>query len=142
MTNAALTTAIFSILGIILGGSLQYLFTQHLDRQRAFRDARTKAYTDYLKCVSEEAHPSQTESTDGHELSARTADAKCRVCLYGSPDVISAFADFERLGATMRTPEERDGFTRMVAAMRKDTAGVSDASGPQLKAILLAYEKS
>lgn len=98
-----MTVAIFSFVGIIIGALLQYAFTRHLDNLRARRDARTKAYTDYLRCVSEHANPDQMASSDGHELGARTADAKCRICLYGSTEVVAAFATFERLGATMNS---------------------------------------
>jgi len=79
-----MTTAIFPYFGIIIGAALQYFFTRHLDNQRHHRELRTKAYTDYLKCVCEQANlgkPRQSE--EGRELSTKTADAKCRICLYG-----------------------------------------------------------
>jgi len=97
-----MSAAIFSFFGIIIGASLQYLFTRHLVNQKHHRELRTKAYTDYLECVSEQANlGKQRQSQEGRELGAKTADAKCRICLYGSSSAIGAFAKFERLGAIM-----------------------------------------
>lgn len=127
--------------GVIAGALLQYFFTRHLDRQRAQRDARTKAYTDYLKCVCESAHPNQMESTDGHELAARTADAKCRVCLYGSSQVVEAFAQFERLGAKLDTPQASATFAAMMQAMRQDSTGTINVRSADLQTILLGVDR-
>lgn len=135
-----MTAAILPFLGVVIGAILQYLFTRHLDGQRAHRDARTKAYADYLKCVSDRANPAQDESTDEHEVNARTADAKCRICLYGSSATVAAFAKFERLGATMRTVQERNAFTDMVVFMRADSLGTSDALPSDVQAVLLGND--
>ncbi len=136
-----MTAAIFSFIGIVIGACLQYVFTRHLDNLRAHRDARTKAYTDYLRCVSEHANPDQMHSSDGHDLGARTADAKCRVCLYGSSQVVAAFAQFERLGATMNSQEQQAGFTRMVSIMRHDSAGSDGVTASDLQAVLLGGDR-
>jgi len=136
-----MTVAIFSFFGVIIGAILQYFFTRHLDQQRAHRDARTSAYTDYLSCVSEHANPAQfLESTDGHELGARTADAKCRICLYGSSPTVAAFAKFERLGARMNSAEQRAAFTHMVAVMRKDSSGTAGVTADDLQIVLLGTD--
>lgn len=136
-----MTTAIFSFFGIIIGASLQYFFSRHLDSLRAHRDARTKAYTDYLRCVSEHANPDQMSSSDGHELGARTADAKCRICLYGSSGAIAAFAQFERLGATMNSSEQQASFTRMVSIMRLDSIKSEKVAVGDLQAVLLGVDR-
>ena len=136
-----MTAAIFSFFGIMAGASLQYFFSRHLDSLRAHRDARTKAYTDYLRCVSEHANPDQMRSSDGHELGARTADAKCRICLYGSSGAIAKFARFERLGAAMSTPEQQATFTRMVAVMRSDSTSSTNIAAGDLQAVLLGVDR-
>jgi len=136
-----MTAAIFSFIGIVIGAALQYVFTRHLDNLRAHRDARTKAYTDYLRCVSEHANLDQMHSSDGHELGARTADAKCRVCLYGSSQVVAAFAQFERLGATMNSQEQQAAFTRMVTIMRHDSTGSAGVTSGDLQVVLLGADR-
>jgi hypothetical protein len=133
-----MSVAIFSFFGVVIGALLQHFFTRHLDQQRAYRDARTKAYTDYLRYVSEHANLVQfLEPTGVHELSARTADAKCRICLYGSSPTVVAFAEFERLGATMNSAEQRTAFTHMVAIMRKDSADTTGVASGDLQTVLL-----
>ncbi|WP_124823476.1 hypothetical protein [Burkholderia stagnalis] len=132
--------AIFSFIGVIVGAFLQYYFTRHLEGQRHHRELRTAAYTDYLKCVSEHANLRVHRQTqEGRELGQRTADAKCRICLYGSSQVISAFADFERLGATMNTSEQCAAFTRMVSIMRCDSMRDGRIDSAELQTVLLGY---
>jgi hypothetical protein len=138
MGPITMNPAIFSIIGLILGASLQYFFTRHLDNQKHRRETRTTAYTDYLKCVSEQANlGKQRQSHEGRELGAKTADAKCRICLYGSSSAVETFAEFERLGAAMNTPEQCGAFTRMVAVMRKDSVGGRHIDLGDLEAVLL-----
>ena len=128
-----MTIAAFSFVGVVVGALLQYFFSRHLDHQRHLRELRTKAYTDYLKCVCEEAHLGETGGEEAaYGLGGRTADAKSRVCLYGSSQVISAFAAFDEAGAATRTAEQCRLFTEMVSLMRQDS-GVSDM--PELSAL-------
>src|SRR5437867_3219884 len=109
-----MTTAIFALLGALAGAVLQYLFTRHLENQKHYRGLRTQAYTDYLKGVCEQAQLARpTQPNEVREVFARTADAKARVCLYGSTQAVEAFAAFERLGARMKTKDERRAFTKM-----------------------------
>lgn len=137
-----MTAAIFSFLGIAIGAALQYLFTRHLDNQKHHRDLRTKAYTDYLRCVSDFANLAvQRQSQEARELGAKTADAKCRICLYGSASAIQAFAAFEKLGATMNTKEQCAAFTYMVSIMRHDSGGSGKAEASDLEAVLLGVQR-
>lgn len=136
-----MTAATFAFLGVVIGALLQYFFTRHLDSLRAWREARTLAYTDYLRSVSERAHR-WMRAPDVAALNARIADAKCRVCLYGSAQVVAASAESERLGATMETPEQRTSFTRMGKLMRKDSVGRGEVSPADLEAVLLGVELS
>jgi hypothetical protein len=132
------STAIFSLIGIVTGALLQFYFTRYLDSQKHQRELRTRAYTDYLKCVSEHANlTKQRSSPEGRELGAKTADAKCRVCLYGSSAAIEAFATFEKLGAAMNTQEQCAAFTLMVSTMRIDSMGAGSVKLDDLQLVLL-----
>jgi hypothetical protein len=131
-------TAVVSFIGLVIGAVLQFLFTRHLDSKKHQRDIRAKAYADYLQFVSEIANLGpQKNSTEGRQLYAKIADAKCRISLYGAPAVISAFAAFERLGASINTKEQCGAFVNMVAAMRQDTLGSSSVVQADLEAVLL-----
>lgn len=137
-----MSAAFLSFLGVMVGAALQYFASRHLDSLRTHREARTKAYTDYLLCVSENAHPDQMTSSDNHELAARIADAKCRICLYGSRDAIVAFAKFERLGAVITSHEQQEAFTAMVSVMREDSTRSPKVATDDLRAILLGVSPS
>ncbi len=131
-------TAILSLVGLVMGAVLQFLFSRYLDARKHQRELRAKAYADYLQCVSEHANLGhQRQSVEGRQLGAKTADAKCRIALYGASAVISAFAKFERLGATMNTEEQCHAFASMVAAMRDDALGNSSVKHADLTVVLL-----
>lgn len=138
-----MNSAIVSLLGLVVGAVLQFMFTRHLDNKKHQRDLRAKAYADYLLCVSEHANLGhQKSSTEGRQLGAKTADAKCRISLYGAPTVIAAFAAFERLGAAMNNQEQCSAFTEMVAAMRQDALGSSSVAQEDLEAVLLGVHRA
>jgi len=135
-------TGLLPFLGIVIGASLQYYFTRHIENQRHIRDLRSKAYTDYIKCVAELAqiHP-KDNSQEKKELFARTGDAKARICLYGSRKVIEAFSAFEELGASMGTIEQRQTFSNMILMMRADSCSELGASSKDLQNVLLGVRK-
>src|SRR5208282_3144224 len=105
-----MATAVLPVIGVLVGASLQYLFTRYLETQRHQRELRTQAYLDYLKSVSGLAHLNEPQGSQERDLLASAADAKARICVYGSSQVIQAFASFERLGAEVASPAQRRGF--------------------------------
>lgn len=130
--------AVLSFVGLLIGAGLQFIFTTHLENKKHRREQRSTAYADYLKCVSELANLGhQRQSQEGRELGSRTADAKCRISLYGAGAVIRAFADFERMGAGMTTPEQREAFAKMVVEMRRDAIGEEVADGADVQIVIL-----
>lgn len=48
--------ALFSILGIVVGASLQYVFSRFLEERKHRRLLQTEAYANYLLGVAEAAH--------------------------------------------------------------------------------------
>jgi hypothetical protein len=137
------TSAILSLIGLVIGALLQFLFSRYLDNKKHQRDLRAKAYTDYLQCVSEHANlRHQKQSTEGRQLGAKTADSKCRISLYGAPAVITAFAKFENMGAKMNTEEQCHAFTDLVVAMRQDTLGGLAANHADIEAVLLGTHRA
>ena len=138
-----MNVAVFSLLGVIAGAVLQYFFTRHLDDQRHRRELRTRAYTDYLKAVCEKTKLGEHYlSPEGKALTAALADAKSRICLYGSSKVIEAFAEFERLGATINTESQCAAFTKMVVAMRADSGSTALANVDDVQIVLLGDQRT
>jgi hypothetical protein len=131
------TTAIFSFFGVVIGASLQYIFTRYLEVQRHGRELRTQAYLDFINCVSELAHLNEPQGSQERDLLAKTTSAKGRICLYGSREVIHAFAAFENLGAVISSPEQRAGFVALLAAMRKDSGNAAGPEAQDMQVVLL-----
>src|SRR5437588_5682729 len=108
-------STLLTLVGIIVGAVLTYLFTRSHENKKHLRLLQTEAYADYLRCVADAAHVNL--QTDEANLFARAADAKTRICLYGSNDVIALLAEFERTGSAIRNEQQRAIFLRLVAAM-------------------------
>ena len=133
-----MTTALLSLLCVVAGASLQYIFTRVLENQRHYRTLRTQSYMDYLKCVSELAQlVVQPQARETQEILARGADAKARICLYGSTAVVQAFSEFEKLGGVLKTKGQQMCFCRMVLTMRNDSGGQAGANLDDLGKLLL-----
>jgi len=133
-------TAILPVVGIFVGASLQYFFTRYLEAQRYQRDLRTQAYLDYVKSVSGLAHLNDPQGSQERDLLAIAADAKARICLYGSGKVVEAFASFEELGAAVISTSQCESFVAMVMAMRRDSGNASRARIEDVRLLLLGNE--
>jgi hypothetical protein len=70
-----------------------------------------------------------TAATQGRskETLAQAVDAKTRVCIYGSPEVVSRLGDFERAGAIVASSGGREAVLALLKAMRKDVGVISAA---------------
>jgi hypothetical protein len=51
------------------------------------------------------------------------ADAKTRICMYGSLDVVQKLSDFDKSGAIARQRDGQAALTALLSAMRKDVTG-------------------
>jgi hypothetical protein len=112
--EVAMLTAVLPVVGVLVGASLQYLFTRYLETQRYQRDLRTQAYLDYIKSVSGLARLNDPQGSQERDLLANAADAKARICLYGSGEVVKALASFEKLGAAVISPPQCESFVAMI----------------------------
>jgi hypothetical protein len=135
--EVAMLTAVLPVVGVLVGASLQYFFTRYLETQRHHRDLRTQAYLDYIKSVSGLAHLNDPQGSQERDLLASAADAKARICLYGSGEVVKAFALFEKLGAAVTSPSQRESFVAMIVAMRSDSGSASRARIEDVRLLLL-----
>lgn len=114
-----MSVAFFSLLGIAVGATLQYLFSRYLEERKHTRLLQTQAYANYLRAVSDARHLSLTVREE--DVLTRLADAKTRICLYGSKRVVALLADFERHGSVIGNEEQRSAFVALITAMRGDS---------------------
>lgn len=113
-------TAIFSLIGVVVGASLQSLLARKNERAKQIIEWRNKAYTDFLEAVSVVATSQRKQNADvTNEQLSRLADAKSRICIYGEADIIKELAEFWRHGATLKTESELLAFSRFCLKIRK-----------------------
>ncbi len=137
-----LLLGVLPFIGVVIGAVLQYFFTKHIEAQRHSRELKSKAYMDYLKSVAEHAQRLYEVGTLEHKgLFVRTADAKCRICLYGSKEAISAFSKFEELGASMNSEEQISAFTEMVSIMRSDSGSPDTENSRELQNVIIGVRR-
>lgn len=113
-----LVIAIFSLVGVVFGGSLQHILSRRREVDSEIRADRRRAYPDWLEAFSKTAHGNTSKETF-----IQATHAKNRIALYGSNLVIERLADFERVGACVERPDQVEKFTRLVAEMRRDGLG-------------------
>src|SRR3546814_7636609 len=121
MWSQAPVTAILSLVGVLLGGGLQYYFGRTLEGRKQLAIQRSQAYVDYFKAVALVAQHGRTKDS-----LAQVADAKVRVCIYGYPAVIRKLSAFEATGAVINPAEGAAILLELLGAMRKDT-GMGDS---------------
>jgi hypothetical protein len=110
---------ILTLLGIAVAAVLTFLLTRRQESEKHRRLMVTQAYADYLRGIAEAAHLN-LESNEA-QIHARIADAKARICLYGSSEVVTLLAAFEKAGASTVTPQQHELFASLVLTMRGDS---------------------
>jgi len=126
-----------TIAGLFVGAGLQYLFGRTLELRKQLQMAKGSAYSDYCRAFASIATAGRSKEALG-----QLADAKTRVCIYGSPLVVERLAEFERSGSNTGHSSSRHLVWRLVLAMRQDIGGRSatPAEG-DLEIILLGPER-
>jgi hypothetical protein len=125
-------TAMLPLLGVLVGAGLQYVFGRSLDVRRQVEASKAQAYSDYLQTFANIATTGRSK-----DALAKLADAKTRICVYGSPTVLKLLADFERAGAATEMGQNRELVSRLIMAMRKDVRSVAAANSQEELASIL-----
>ena len=121
MVNQGIWLALLPIMGVILGAALQHYFSRNLESRKQLALKKSEAYVDYFRAVALLAQHAGDKAT-----LAMAADAKVRICMYGSPLVIKRLGDFERAGARTDSTQSEFILMALLKEMRKDT-GASDS---------------
>jgi hypothetical protein len=133
---------VLPLAGVIAGASLQYVFSRFTEAHKELRRLRSEACVDYLRRVSESPWVPAGDPIAQREFLSGLTEAKIRLSVYGSAEVIDALADFEAEGAKIVTSRQRDLFLQIVWAMRKDTAaGRRTPKDQSLEAILMGNRR-
>lgn len=138
---AANISAILTLVGVLAGAGLQHYLTRSTERRRQFDALRRDAYVEYLSAVANFAQASATNQNRMNCL-ADAANAKTRMCIYGSEQIVRMLEEFERQGPTLANDESAAIFLKLVAQMRTEGVGSSAVvSNSDLKASILGLRR-
>jgi hypothetical protein len=104
------------LLGVVVGAALQYWLSRAAESRKQIQVLQSQSYVDYLRAVAKAAHPTSNDALRGARTEA--ADAKARLAVYGTADVITALARFEETGAVLDNAKSRAAFVALVCEMR------------------------
>jgi hypothetical protein len=116
-------TATLPLLGFLVGAGLQYLFGRSLEWRKQIQVQKGQAYADYFQAFSTVATVGRTK-----EALSAVVDAKTRICVYGSDEVVAKLAHFERAGASTESQDNHALVSDLVSAMRRDVGASRKAA--------------
>lgn len=112
--------ALLPLAGVIVGAGLQHYFSRSAERLKQVDILRTQAYVDYLRVVAKFAQLAKSSPVERVSLFGEAADAKTRICIYGSRRAIELLAEFERKGANLSSPDAMQTFVSLCSQMRSE----------------------
>ncbi len=114
--------AVAGIIGILLGVGAQHIFSQLAESAKHYQELRTKSYVDFIKATAMIAIAQKNQNLateiDGQSL---MADAKARISIYGSKEVVARASEFFRGHGALTSHDAYASFVAIIAAMRADT---------------------
>ena len=100
----------------MIGAGLQYASSRALEGRKQLILQKSSAYVDFFKAIAHIAKHGPSGA-----LLASVAEAKVRICIYGSPEVIKILRDFEASGPVLVSPESQTMISKLLKEMRKDS---------------------
>ncbi|GAA0894539.1 hypothetical protein GCM10009122_42200 [Fulvivirga kasyanovii] len=109
--------ALLPFFGVVTGAFLQYIFTNLRERQSQKKQLKIKAYADYALAAAELS----SRDKNMHAMArVKLTDAKVRIAIYGSEQVVKYIADFDRNGANLANFEGKKRFIKIIKTMRAE----------------------
>ncbi|MCD6482669.1 MAG: hypothetical protein J7K83_00135 [Candidatus Aenigmarchaeota archaeon] len=119
----SLMYVILPIIGVVIGGILQYLFTRALEKRRHEQSLKTQAYVDFVRGFVG-THFTK-EKRKYQELTSLLSDATTRIGIYGGKEVLKAIANAKRVAAKYNKGDASESelissVVMIIRAMRKE----------------------
>jgi hypothetical protein len=109
--------AILPLIGVALGAFLQHKFASTNQRAEQIDLRRHEAYADYLRGVAALAGNRSKEPSNV----SLVADAKSRIAIYGSAEVLDKLGKFEEVGPNLADQEAIEAFLSAALQMRQES---------------------
>jgi len=96
---SALITALFGLIGVLVGGFLQYLYSGSLETDKQRMQIQIAAHADYAKAQAAWQRAGAEEDKTKREAAENDAalkirDAAFRIVVFSPPEVVKALAEF------------------------------------------------
>ncbi|WP_026957200.1 hypothetical protein [Aliagarivorans taiwanensis] len=118
-----LIVALIGLSGVLASAFTQYYLGRKSERNKNVLEVRTQAYLDLINSVAELASSAKHGAKRNREQLATLIQAKSRVVLIGSNDVVLALHHFFENYPSLSSDEAYRAFSKIVAAMRSDLSG-------------------
>ena len=113
-------TAVLPLIGVAVGAILQHWLSRSAEERKQLQLLRSQAHVDYLRAVARAAHAHSSDAQRAAKADA--ADAKARIAVYATADVVQALARFEAAGPTLTNPRSNQCFLALVSKCEKPSA--------------------
>ncbi len=120
---------ITALIGIFLGGTIQYFFGRRAKKGEWFDKLQSDAYIDFVRGVTGVAMAQRFCDPKAEATSAwLMLDAKVRIGIYGTPNVAHAVGEFFDKYGDMSKSEDMKAFVDLMQKMRASVVGQSDSA--------------
>jgi len=118
---------ITALIGIFLGGAIQYFFGRHAKKGEGLDKLQSDAYVDFVRGITGAAMAQRFSDPKTEATSVSLmVDAKVRIGIYGDPEVAHAVGVFFEKYGDMSKPEDMRSLVDLMQKMRASVVGQSD----------------
>ncbi|MCG7531070.1 hypothetical protein MHM98_06865 [Psychrobium sp. MM17-31] len=128
--------ALIGLTGVGASTLIQYYLGRRNEKTKKAIDIRAQAYLDLVNTVSEIASSAKHDEKRNLEQLQQLTQAKTRVVLIGSDDVVNEIHQFFTNYGALNTEGSFNAFSNIVAAMRSDLSGNNNLSSRVLSEAL------
>ena len=82
--------AVLPLVGVVVGATMQHLFSRAAESRKQLQLLQSQCYVDYLAAVTKAKHAVSADAN--RSAVAEMTDAKARMAVYGSADVIATLS--------------------------------------------------
>lgn len=115
-----LIVAMIGLIGVAASALIQFFLGRRAEKNKKIIEIRTQAYLDFINAVSEIASSAKHHDKRTLEQLQKLTQAKSRIALIGSAEVVLEMRKFFSGSAFLLTNESFLAFSMLISAMRKD----------------------
>lgn len=113
-------SAIFGILGIIIGSILQHKLSQKYFTDKQKKELETQSYIDFIEAIAGLNSAQRNDNKEkGKEFNLKLMTAKAKVSLYGAQSVIEAIAKMLRDNPHLENKNDLKNYLLIIEKIRE-----------------------